>query len=90
MGKLFAMSIVHGQPSPRFFTRSIVEYLLEEIEDVFVDICGVAEPPIRETLQKLETVTSQEEFQELISRQDFEFIMDCGLLANWSYVTGIG
>ena len=31
MGKLFAMSIVHGGPSPTFFARSIVEYLLEDL-----------------------------------------------------------
>ena len=59
MGKLFAMSIVHGGPSPTFFARSIVEYLFGGFEDVCVDICEVPDPHIRELLEKVLIIRSQ-------------------------------
>ena len=53
MGKMIALSVVHGGPGPSFFTESVVAYLFCALSGVTAKVDDVPDTSIRDQLKKV-------------------------------------
>lgn len=64
MGKIIALSIIHGGPGPVFLSPAVVDYLFGGIS------------AIKAIIEVLESI---EEFRDLLSSYEYEFRYTCGV-----------
>ena len=67
-GRLCAMSIIQGAPSPSFFASSVVDYILYGcVDKVTTSIDDVPNVKVRQKLEELQSTTNAEDFNQLAS-----------------------
>jgi hypothetical protein len=54
MGKMIALSIVHGGPGPSFFVECVVDYIFNGLGSVSARIVDIPDASIKERIQKVE------------------------------------
>ena len=53
IGKIFALSFIHGGPSPSFLAPCIIDYIIGGIENVTPSISDVPDVEIQEAIRKV-------------------------------------
>ena len=67
-GRLCAMSIIQGAPSPSFFAFPVVDYILYGcVDKVTTSIDDVPSVKVRQKLEELQSTTNAEDFKQLAS-----------------------
>lgn len=67
-GRLCAMAIIQGPPSPSFFAPPVVDYILHgEMEKVHTSVADVPSAKVRNKVMELQNTTDSEDFKQLAS-----------------------
>ncbi|CAL8344002.1 unnamed protein product [Arctogadus glacialis] len=68
VGRMVAMSIVHGGPGPRCFSENFYHYLVGKEKTIEAPIADVPDPELRNVLLEIKNATTLEELLELADK----------------------
>ncbi|XP_056456076.1 G2/M phase-specific E3 ubiquitin-protein ligase-like isoform X2 [Gadus chalcogrammus] len=68
VGRMVAMSIVHGGPGPRCFSENFYHYLVGKVKTIEAPIADIPDPELRNVLLEIKNATTLQELLELADK----------------------